>query len=68
MPDPPVTVRSLVVVGAHKVGRPRAVEPLASQVVSWIPDQLYAKICQTADEQGVKVSALVRSVLVTRFK
>ena len=68
MADSTITHKSLTVLGARPRGRPKAQDPLVAQVATWVPDSVYANICKTADQQGVKVSALVRSMLLARFQ
>lgn len=48
-------------------GRPRVEEPHAT-VSTWLPASYHDRLIQLANQQEVKVSALVRTLLILRLK
>jgi hypothetical protein len=48
-------------------GRPRVVEPHSS-VSTWLPSRYHDRLIQLANQKDVKVSALVRDLLILRLK
>jgi hypothetical protein len=47
-------------------GRPRTTDPMVP-VTTWVPEREYARLCRLADQNDVKVSSLIRSLLILRL-
>jgi hypothetical protein len=48
-------------------GRPRVEEP-GSAVTTWLPASVHDRLIRIAEHREVKVSALVRQILILRLK
>lgn len=51
----------------NRGGRPRVDEPRAT-VSTWLPASYHDRLIELANQQDVKVSALVRQLLILRLK
>jgi hypothetical protein len=47
-------------------GRPRTTEPMVP-VTTWVREREYDRLCRLANQNDVKVSSLIRSLLILRL-
>ena len=59
--------KSITVEVQNSRGRPRVEEPHSS-VSTWLPTSYHDRLIQMANQRDVKVSALVRQLLIFRLK
>lgn len=64
MPD--IHEDSLMIVGTKKQGRPHAKQP-STPVMTWVPTDLHARLCQLAGKHGVSVSRMVKNMLILQL-